>query len=101
MIALGGWTDSTDGTNKYSRLVASPQNINKFVKSVMDLFEEYNFDGLDLDWEFPKTPADKNGFTNLMVALRKAFNQKYLLTAAVPATVDAIDKGNVNSKFQC
>jgi chitinase len=35
MIAIGGWTDSTDGTAKYSKLVSSSANINTFVSSVV------------------------------------------------------------------
>ena len=52
MIALGGWTDSAG--NKYSRLVGDPAARAKFIANVVTFIEEHNFDGLDLDWEFPK-----------------------------------------------
>lgn len=52
LLGLGGWNDSKD--DKYSRLVGSPQLIRKsFVGYVVRIIEQYGFDGLDLDWEFP------------------------------------------------
>ena len=90
MIALGGWTDSEvdgNGPGKYSQLVSNQTKINTFVSSVMTFLDQYGFDGLDLDWEYPgEYPDDKKGFTDLCEALRTAFDSKgYLLSAAVPA----------------
>ena len=50
-IALGGWEDSTD---KYSKLVNSPTARTKFVRHAVNFIERNNFDGLDLDWEYPR-----------------------------------------------
>ena len=51
-LALGGWNDSAG--DKYSRLVNSPSARRRFVKHVIDFLEKHGFDGLDLDWEYPK-----------------------------------------------
>ena len=92
MIAIGGWTDSEDG--KYSQLVSDSTNIATFVASVMTFLQQYKFDGLDLDWEYPTTEQDKIGFANLITALREAFTPKgYLLSAAVACNADTIDAG--------
>ena len=50
-VALGGWNDSKG--NKYSRLVNNPTSRKKFTDEVMKFIEKYDFDGLDLDWEYP------------------------------------------------
>lgn len=95
MISLGGWTDSNDGSGKYSKLVSSTANINTFVSSAVTFLQQYKFDGLDLDWEAPSTSSDKTGFKNWIVALRNAFQPLgFLLSAAVPATAASIDAGN-------
>ena len=50
-IALGGWNDSKG--NKYSRLVNNLASRKKFTEEVIKFIEKYDFDGLDLHWEYP------------------------------------------------
>lgn len=52
LLGLGGWDDSA--SDKYSRMVNSPSARRKFVIHALDFIEQYEFDGLDLDWEYPK-----------------------------------------------
>lgn len=51
LVALGGWNDSRGP--KYSNLVNNPSARKKFIEHVLAFIEKYNFDGLDLDWEYP------------------------------------------------
>lgn len=51
-LALGGWNDSAG--DKYSKLVNDPVARAKFVTHAVEFIETYGFDGLDLDWEYPK-----------------------------------------------
>jgi len=93
MISMGGWNDS-NGAAKYSTLVASSTNIAAFVKSATNFLQTYGFDGLDIDWEYPSSAADKVGFVKLLAALRAAFTANgYLLTVAVAASPANIDAG--------
>jgi len=77
MIACGGW-----GSKGFSDMSYSPENRNKFVKSVLRFIKAYDLDGLDIDWEYPCIPAantkarpeDKQNFTLLMKELREALN---------------------------
>ena len=50
-LALGGWNDSKG--DKYSRLVNNPAARKRFIDHVIGFIEEHDFDGLDLDWEYP------------------------------------------------
>jgi chitinase len=92
-IAIGGWSDSAG--DKYSRMVSSTSARINFVNTVVAFLQEHNFDGLDLDWEYPRCwqadcnagPAsDKVNFANLVRELRAAFRPHgFLLSAAVAA----------------
>ena len=101
LIALGGWNDSAG--NKYSRLVNNPQARAKFIAHVVEFIEQWGFDGLDLDWEYPKCwqvdcnkgPAsDKQNFAALVRELSEVFKPKgLLLSAAVSPSKAVIDDG--------
>ena len=51
LLALGGWQDSKG--DKYSKLVNDPDKRRTFVQSAIAFIRDNNFDGLDLDWEYP------------------------------------------------
>jgi chitinase len=50
-VAIGGWNDSAG--EKYSRLANNPTARQKFIDNVIQFIKKYDFDGLDLDWEYP------------------------------------------------
>lgn len=88
MIACGGW-----GADGFSDMAYTEENRQKFVKSVIEFIEEYQLDGIDIDWEYPGIPAaetknrieDKQNFTLLMKELREqldALDRKQTLTFA-------------------
>ncbi|XP_070854530.1 probable chitinase 10 [Drosophila suzukii] len=88
-LAIGGWNDSAG--DKYARLVRKSEARAQFIRHAVDFIEQYNFDGLDLDWEYPvcwqvdckKGNADeKNGFTALVRELSHAFRLKGLILSA-------------------
>ncbi len=44
---------SCSGSTAYSEMVQTPERRAAFIASVVDLLVQYNFNGLDFDWEFP------------------------------------------------
>ena len=70
----------------------------KFAEALVKVVLDYNFDGIDLDWEYPGTGSrdtaiDKANYTKLFKSLRQKLDaiqdpngSNYLLTSAVPAT---------------
>lgn len=60
-IAVGGWTFNDPGATQtlFSDLAASESNQKKFFKSLQSFMSTYDFDGIDLDWEYPV--ADDRG----------------------------------------
>ncbi|MDR3623300.1 MAG: glycoside hydrolase family 18 protein [Paludisphaera borealis] len=66
LISLGGW-----GWDKqFAAIVASPEAEKLYVDSVVKMLDEFDYDGLDLDWEYPDTAKEVEGFERLTRTLR-------------------------------
>lgn len=70
---------------RFSKLVASPELRQTFIKSVMKFLREHNFDGLDMDWEYPgfrdgSSSDDKEGYSQLIKVIHNCIlNCKFRL----------------------
>ncbi|KAL4593217.1 acidic mammalian chitinase-like, partial [Arapaima gigas] len=62
-------------TSPFINVVSDPENIRTFVQSSISYLRTHNFDGLDLDWEYPEQ-RHKQSFTTLVTELRQAFNNE-------------------------
>jgi len=83
ILSIGGW-----GAGGYSDAVLSPQGRERFAQSAIELMLEHDFDGVDLDWEYPTIdaagidarPEDKWNFTRMMQLIRAKMNALSVLT---------------------
>ena len=79
---------SGDGKTNFKSMAATAAGRNDFIKDVMANVRLYNFDGVDIDWEFPNT-ADGTDvtFTSLIKELSDSLHRdaKYYLSIAVTA----------------
>ncbi len=93
--SIGGWTLSYH----FPSIAADPVKRQTFAQACVALLQTYNFDGIDLDWEYPGfadhngTPQDFQNFTLLLQDVRTAIDnygatigKPMLLTAAVGAS---------------
>ena len=98
LISVGGWTWS----HYFSDVALTPQSRSIFAASCVEFIQEYGFDGVDLDWEYPVSgglptniyrPEDRENFTLLLAELRSQLDAAgdYLLTIAAPASPYIID----------
>ncbi|KAI0816864.1 glycosyl hydrolases family 18-domain-containing protein [Trametes gibbosa] len=94
LLSIGGWTYSQSG---HFNFVTDATKRATFVTSAVSMIENYGFDGIDIDFEYPNSDALASGFADLLTSLRTAFdnlqkqkgdNVPYQLTAAVPAGSD-------------
>ncbi|SMQ53701.1 unnamed protein product [Zymoseptoria tritici ST99CH_3D7] len=97
-ISVGGWTFSDNNTATqplFGEIAASDSKRQQFAKNAVHFMQQYGFDGLDIDWEYPTAPDrggkpdDTKNFVLLMEALRKEFDasgNKFGLTFTAPSS---------------
>lgn len=107
MISVGGWTWSY----YFSEVAATPESRSIFAASCVAFIQEWGFDGVDIDWEYPVSgglpgnlysPDDRENYTLLLAELREQldFAGDYLLTIAAPASPAIIQNIEVDQVFQ-
>jgi GH18 family chitinase len=82
ILCLGGWGRSEGfpaiATNAASRAL--------FTRNALNLCRDRRIDGLDLDWEHPKNPAEEQGYASLLAALRSELQpQGFSLSVTIAA----------------
>ncbi|EFN51403.1 hypothetical protein CHLNCDRAFT_141037 [Chlorella variabilis] len=104
LISIAGWSFST-GTELFKnpdgspnkdvaaimvQVATNPGKRDTFIQSAVQYMQQYGFDGIDLDWEYPNfagyncegsCPDHISGFSQLVAGLRQALGPSYLLTA--------------------
>ncbi|KAI8648702.1 Chitinase [Fusarium keratoplasticum] len=80
LIAIGGWTFNDPGptATTFSDIARSDSAQKAFIKSLVSMMSTYDFDGVDLDWEYPQA-EDRSGrdedfenFPKFIANLKKA-----------------------------
>lgn len=78
-ISVGGW-----GIDGFSDSSSSEEGRYIFARSIIKFLDQYNFDGVDIDWEFPmhggwgaikSSPNDKENFVLLIEEIRSQLNE--------------------------
>lgn len=100
LLSIGGW-----GSGRFSEMAADTLLRKSFVNDCKRVVDQFNLDGVDLDWEYPtsnaagisSSPDDMNNFTSLMKEIREVIGDDKLLTLASAYTAlyydfKAIDK---------
>lgn len=95
LISIGGWSWSEN----FSDAVLTESSRKKFASTSAAIVEQYNLDGVDIDWEYPGMKGednvfraeDRENFTMMFKAIReelgrlsKETGKSYQLTTALP-----------------
>ena len=88
VLSVGGW-----GAGGFSTMAMTEEGRRAFAASCLAAVEQYNLDGIDIDWEYPCSnlaeidydPRDKENFTLMLQALRDALGEDRILSVAVGA----------------
>ncbi|KAL1699443.1 glycoside hydrolase family 18 protein [Schizophyllum commune] len=98
LLSVGGYTWSQDG---HFGFVTNDAARAQFVKDAVQLIEDYGFDGIDLDFEFPASAEEGTGYGKLFAELRTAFDdlQKQKGDAQPYQLSVAVSSGESNYQF--
>ncbi|XP_006628509.2 acidic mammalian chitinase [Lepisosteus oculatus] len=104
LLSVGGWNFGSSG---FSNMVAQAGTRQIFINSVIEFLRQYEFDGLDIDWEYPANrgspPQDQQLYSVLLEEMRAAFEKeaqethraRLLMSAAVSSGL-----GTIQSAYQ-
>ncbi|KAK6166326.1 hypothetical protein SNE40_023049 [Patella caerulea] len=99
LLSVGGSLQQSIG---FSKVVESARSRTDFSQRAVEYLRKWNFDGLDLDWEYPGDPPEtKRNYTLLLHDLRLQFaeearqagRERLLLSIAAPVSPEKREKG--------
>lgn len=85
ILGIGGW-----GADGFSDAALTPSSRYAFAREVKSWVDQYNLDGVDIDWEYPGSsaagitsrPQDRENFTLLLTALRDVLGAEAWISVA-------------------
>lgn len=92
LLSIGGFSYSAAG--KFVPATSTAEGRRRFARSAVRLVANWGFDGIDIDWEYPKTKTEAADFVSLLQETRYELNKyakennqtyHYLLTVAASA----------------
>lgn len=90
LLAVGGWSYQNVPLNStFISATATAEKRTKLVRAIVAMCREFGFDGVDMDWEYPRiSDGTYRQYEAFMLELSAALRgQGLLLTTAVPAGV--------------
>src|SRR5262249_13351222 len=70
ILSLGGW----GWDRQFASVVSKARKEDRHFEGVMEIVDQNDYDGIDLDWEYPDTKEEVIGFERLTRRFRKALD---------------------------
>ena len=85
LLSIGGW-----GNHEGFEAVIGDENLRElFIYNLSSILLTNNYDGVDLDWEFPDSEMDRTNLNLLVMEMDSIFNNinpEWIITMAIPVT---------------
>ena len=102
-LAIGGW-----GSGGFSPAMKTEEGRTKLIDSIMRVIDEYQFDGIDIDWEYPTSsvagiesdPSDRANLTLFCQELKERmieYRDDLILSIAITASTKYYDLVALNN----
>jgi GH18 family chitinase len=79
LISVGGW----GWDDEFETMAANPATRAVFVQELNKIVDQYQLDGVDIDWEYPDPEQSAQNFFSLIQELRVTMPDKLITTAVV------------------
>lgn len=100
LLSIGGWTYAHEQRH-FDTPASTPQGRKSFANSCVQLIKDLGFDGIDIDWEYPRDQQQGQQLLMLLQEIRSAMDAyaaklesetgtkpQFVLTIAAPAGAD-------------
>jgi chitinase len=71
LISLGGW----GWDEQFAAMMKNQQAEDRYVGAVIEMVDAFDYDGIDLDWEYPDTADEVVGFERLSRRFRRQLDE--------------------------
>lgn len=91
LLAVGGWEyEGVVLEETFMQAAATEEKRERLVEELLSICREFGFDGIDIDWEYPKTDEKgENPYEALMLLLAEKLHEEgKLLTSAVVSGIE-------------
>ena len=89
MLSVGGGSN----TKGFHESCLSYESRSRLIQSILTIIERYDFDGLDIDWEFPawsQFDVDRDNFGSLLRELRSVFLKTLSVAVSASETIISV-----------
>ncbi len=81
VLTIGGNNNSGGFASATSRVYRA-----NFIQNIVKLVDDFQFTGVDIDWEFPSSTSEQNNYATFLAQLKTALPAGSTMSVDVPAT---------------
>ena len=88
LLSVGGW----DRSNGFTELTSSPLSRQLFIRNLVQYCRQNAFDGIDYDWEHPKTQIELSNYAKLITETSNACHPHSMIVTVAQAAWQNLGK---------